>query len=954
MADNSPSILADHGSAAAGNINGSITINNYLRQSGLTDQEIIDLEKHYLKRIMKDCMGLEWLRLVRKQDDNTASQGLQSVYTALMTESYSGHDDQLTEWQNNLNNTKAMDILLQQRGEQKQLSALAVLNQYSKLVLTGDPGSGKSAFVNYLALCMAGQQLNDPYVNLRLLIDPAPDESGNPETEVIEVEGSEENEEREVFQPWDHGVLIPVRVILRDFSASEYFPVANDTADAFHVMQFIEAQLKFADCSEYFDVLKGRLRGGQVLVMFDGLDEVPQAGERRKSLLSCIEGFTRTYSDCRILVTCRPYAYQDKQWRLDDFADTKLAEFSRGQMIHFIWRWYESAPDLEKQSAQQRADKLQQAVLGREALTELAKRPLLLSLIAYLHANRHDLPERRADLYKRLLELLVDEWEKARFKADDAEMARERDQLSLAEFLQIGQDTIRLVLERLAFKAHASQGAERNSTADISAKDLIFELSKAAREKGKRVNEWELCEYLRDRVGILYQRGGESEVDAIYTFPHRSFQEYLAAAYFRRDEDGLFDYFQADFDAVGFALGDESWQCLAAYLGRTDPDCWREVVVLLGGMKSLEEPGPVWEFLEALVEEPGDMDSRKEQVWGLRLAAEILTESLNRENLNRKQSKTFKEIQQALPEILGSTFLVARERAAVGDYLAEIGDPRSEVMMVGTMPFCYVPAGLFIMGEGVEQREYGLDYGYWISQNPVTVAQFAEYVATTAVALALVYARGLCAPANSPIVNVSQREAVKFCDWLTKLWKDFGGLREGWRVMLPNEPEWEKAARGGYKHIDSPLICSMADDLFDQATTEAVRLIENKAKYRNYPWGYDSKPERANYGMKIGRVTTGEVFPSGASPYGCHDLSGNIWEWTRSEYRGNPYPKIGTEEYRERERRNSNFCVLRGGGFSVREDQLKSTYRGASAPAFYDHSIGFRVVISPAYCEKNG
>lgn len=88
-------------------------------------------------------------------------------------------------------------------------------------------------------------------------------------------------------------------------------------------------------------------------------------------------------------------------------------------------------------------------VLGRASLRELAARPLLLTLTAYLHANRHELPERRADLYERLLELLIEKWEAARFRTEDDQAARQREQYSLAEFLRVGSDAIRRVLERL-------------------------------------------------------------------------------------------------------------------------------------------------------------------------------------------------------------------------------------------------------------------------------------------------------------------------------------------------------------------------------------------------------------------------------------------------------------------------------------------------------------------------
>ena len=84
-------------------------------------------------------------------------------------------------------------------------SALEQLDRQPKLVLQGDPGSGKSTFVNFVALCLAGEALKDDQANLRHLTAPLPDEKGE--------DGKEP-------QPWRHGALLPVPVVLRDFAAT--------------------------------------------------------------------------------------------------------------------------------------------------------------------------------------------------------------------------------------------------------------------------------------------------------------------------------------------------------------------------------------------------------------------------------------------------------------------------------------------------------------------------------------------------------------------------------------------------------------------------------------------------------------------------------------------------------------------------------------------------------------
>lgn len=143
------------------------------------------------------------------------------MYTALLTHTLESHDRMV-------------------RGEipdreARRFSALEQLNQNPRLVLLGGPGSGKSTFVNFVAMCMAGETLGREAANLALLTAPLPDEDGS---------------DQDQPQPWEHGALLPVCVILRDFAARG-LPPADQAATAEHLWRFIAAQLETAALGAY-------------------------------------------------------------------------------------------------------------------------------------------------------------------------------------------------------------------------------------------------------------------------------------------------------------------------------------------------------------------------------------------------------------------------------------------------------------------------------------------------------------------------------------------------------------------------------------------------------------------------------------------------------------------------------------------------------------------------------
>ena len=811
------------------------------------------------------------------------------------------------------------------RGEQRRLSALAQLDCHDRLVLLGDPGSGKSTFVNFVALCIAGEILDLEEANLERLIEPLPQD--------------DEGEEEPPPQPWSHGALLPVHVVLRDFAARGLPPV-GERATAKDLWAFIVGELEDAALGAYEKPLAQELLREGGLLLLDGLDEVPEAERRREQIKQAVADFAGTFRKCRILVTSRTYAYQQQAWRLPEFEEAVLAPFGAGQIRRFVDRWYAHIAHLrglQRDDAQGRAELLKQAIAGSERLRGLAERPLLLTLMASLHAWRGgSLPERREELYADTVDLLLDWWERPK-AVQDAEGEYVVQQPSLAEWLRVDREKVRDLLERLAYEAHAAQ-LDLLGTADVPEAKLVsalINLSQNPDVKPKR-----LIQYLSQRAGLLVPRGV-----GVYTFPHRTFQEYLAACY----------------------LTDIDYPDQVADLARHDPNRWREVTLLAGAKAARGTASAVWSLADALCPQPlGEEEPQSERdAWGALLAAQALMESADLDGVGERNRVKVERVVDHLVRLMEEGDLPAVERAGAGRALAKLGDPRPGVGVdpdtgLPDIIWCPVPAGPFAMGTredsipalldafGGERRWYEwetpqhdqeIEEPYGISRYPVTNAQFAAFVEAggyseerhwTAAARDQVWRRGKVKARNDdepregphdygepfnlpnhPVVGVTWYEAAAFCLWLTGLLRERGELEDDQEISLPTEPQWEKAARG----------------------TDG----------RPFPWGDEPDPDRANYhDTGIGTTSAVGCFPGGASSYGAEDLSGNVWEWCRTQWEDD-YKGYRNDNGLE----GSSLRVLRGGSFLDSGGYVRCAYRGRFGPVYRLRDYGFRVVVAP-------
>ena len=243
--------------------------------------------------------------------------------------------------------------------------------------------------------------------------------------------------------------------------------------------------------------------------------------------------------------------------------------------------------------------------------------------------------------------------------------------------------------------------------------------------------------------------------------------------------------------------------------------------------------------------------------------------------------------------------------------------------------FVEVPAGPFLMGSdpAVDPLAFDIERWsptqaqgmvdvptYWIARYEVTVAQYAAFVQESGYRVA--DAGALAGRPNFPVVSVAWTDALAYAGWLEQKLRASGGtpgslaglLAEGWRVTLPTEAQWEKAARG--------------DD------------------GRIFPWGNEPRDEQANYqGPGLTRVGS---FVCPECPFGLADMSGNAWEWTRSPYQPYPYDEADDAAGLDVDA----LWIMRGGSFSDGPQNIRAAVRGGADPGARRPFIGFRVVLS--------
>ncbi|MCY2986465.1 MAG: NACHT domain-containing protein, partial [Planctomycetota bacterium] len=350
-------------------------------------------------------------------------------------------------------------------------------------VVLGDPGSGKSTMLRFLALAGLSKPLQDRY-------GATPDGR------------------------------LPILVTLRRY-AEELKQRQN-----LSLLDYIQetAQADFSLKSADFDFFEYYLESGQAMLFFDGLDELASphfkqiVGDRIRSLAT-------TYPGNSVTVTSRVVGY-DSPFRFDEkeFGHFRLSRLQLPEIEQFVKDWYRARID-NKKERDENADDLIRIVRddSQAAIRELARNPLLLTIIALVHRIDAVLPDERVVLYQKCTETLLNTWHTWKFRESET---RKRSKIE-----RRNSRRMEAIAHWMHCRAERSEDGQRAVARAAELKQFLTDYiarNERVREEDDEPDEQaeQFLEFVRRRAGLLIEVGDEQ-----YSFVHLTFQEFLTASY---------------------------------------------------------------------------------------------------------------------------------------------------------------------------------------------------------------------------------------------------------------------------------------------------------------------------------------------------------------------------------------------------------------------------------------
>ena len=359
-------------------------------------------------------------------------------------------------------------------------SLVAALERYGRVLLLGDPGTGKTTFFNYLAWILTFAGGDTPSLAR-------------------------------------FGWVLPVPMMLREL------PLQSVTTFDGLLSAFLSQRVG-EPLREEGDYIRGMLEEGRALVMLDGIDEIGSK-EARLDLREAVFDGMRRFPDCLWLLSSRIVGYGEVPFERrqgpgkngGDAIDSEIpkigkryvAPFNDGRIKRFVQNWYTMRDkDALKEG---KADELAQAIGKDKALQRLARVPNILALMALVHRNEAILPHERWLLYEHIAEAYLESIDKHRgIGTSTHDLPRKK-----------------MWLARVAYEMQKRRQHAGDTDLLVSCDDALHWIGSEMERSKAFVNvptPAEFLSFVGRRSGLFVPRANDQ-----YAFSHLSFQEYFAA-----------------------------------------------------------------------------------------------------------------------------------------------------------------------------------------------------------------------------------------------------------------------------------------------------------------------------------------------------------------------------------------------------------------------------------------
>ena len=380
--------------------------------------------------------------------------------------------------------------------ERETISALDTVKNQNKLMLLGKPGAGKTTFLQHLALqCIRGNFKAD---------------------------------------------CVPVFIVLRTFAVQ-----AKECQD-FSLLGYLQ---RFGNNYNLaLEQIKNLLQQGKVLILLDGLDEIPQQYEQE--IFQQIQQFAQLYYQNSLIITCR---IAGQQYRFNGFTYVELADFNPTQVEIFAKRWFVATAnnsEIGLTKANQFLEQLHHRT--NQPIRELVTTPILLNLICSVFQERLSFPSKRSRLYQEGLDILLVRWDRSRGIDRD----RAYYNLSLPNKIQLLSQIAAVNFEQ------GNYFFEKSQLLQTIANYLTTLADERSDPETLRLDSEAILRAIEVQHGLLVERAR-----GIYSFSHLTFQEYLTARKIVSSPNA---------EELNHSL-----QKLATHI--TNPQ-WREVILLTASM----------------------------------------------------------------------------------------------------------------------------------------------------------------------------------------------------------------------------------------------------------------------------------------------------------------------------------------------------------------------------------